>query len=102
MAGPLSTSIATVSKIYYIVNRDMLREFIEKKLKIAKYKLLKDGSYFGEIPGLRGVWANAKSLENCRQKLQGVLEDWLLLKVRDKERVPGFVMKIDRRELVRQ
>ena len=80
----------------------MFSEFIEQKLKTAKYKLLEDGIYFGEIPGLRGVWASAKNLEDCREKLQEVLEDWLLLKVHDKERVPGFSFKIDRRELVRQ
>jgi len=80
----------------------MLSEFIEKKLKMAKYKLLEDSIYFGEIPGLMGVWANAKNLEDCRQKLQEVLEDWLLLKVRDKENVPGFSFKIDKRELLRQ
>jgi len=79
----------------------MLSEYIAKTLKRARYKLLKDGSYFGEIPGLKGVWANAKSLENCRKELQEVLEDWLLLKVRARERVPGFEIKIDRRALVR-
>lgn len=42
----------------------MFSKFIEKKLKIVKYKLLKDGMYFGEIPGLRGVWADAKNLGN--------------------------------------
>ncbi len=79
----------------------MLTEFIIKKLKIAKYKLLADGSYFGEIPGIRGVWANARTLEACRDELREVLEDWLLLKVRNKESVPGFKIKIDRRQLVR-
>ena len=79
----------------------MLSEYIAKTLKRARYKLLKDGSYFGEIPGLKGVWANAKSLENCRKELQEVLEDWLLLKVRAREQVPGFEIKIDRRALVR-
>ncbi|MFY9461752.1 MAG: type II toxin-antitoxin system HicB family antitoxin, partial [Candidatus Sungiibacteriota bacterium] len=43
----------------------MISEYIAKKLKQARYKLLKDGSYFGEIAGLRGVWANAKNLEDC-------------------------------------
>ena len=100
--NPIIRRIATGSEIYYTINRDMLSEFIEKKLKAARYKFLKDGSYFGEIPGLKGVWANAKNLEDCRKKLKEVLEDWLLLKVRDKERVPGFSLKIDRRELVRQ
>ncbi|MBU2219133.1 type II toxin-antitoxin system HicB family antitoxin [Patescibacteria group bacterium] len=69
----------------------MLSEFIIKKLKNARYKLLKDGTYFAEIPGLRGIWANAKNLEDCRRELQEVLEDWLLLKVRSKEQIPGFV-----------
>jgi len=54
----------------------MLSEFIAKNLKKAQYKLLKDGSYFGEIPGLPGVWANAKNLEDCRLELQGVLNEW--------------------------
>lgn len=79
----------------------MLTEFIEKKLKNARYKLLKDGSYFGEIPGIKGVWANAKNLEDCRKELKEVLEDWLLLKIREKESVPGFVFRIDRRQLVK-
>ncbi len=79
----------------------MLTEFIEKKLKTARYKLLKDGSYFGEIPGIKGVWANDKNLEDCRKELKGVLEDWLLLKVRERENIPGFIFRIDRRQLVK-
>ena len=79
----------------------MLSEFMERKLKKASYKLLKNGSYFGEIPGLNGVWANAKNLEDCRKELKEVLEDWLLLKIRDKEKISGFAIKIDRRELMK-
>lgn len=79
----------------------MFSEFIEKKLRAARYKLLKDGSYFGEIPGFKGVWADADNLEDCRKELREVLEDWLLLKIRAGERVSGFEIKIDRRELVR-
>jgi len=75
----------------------MLTEFIHKKLQEAKYKILKDGSYFGEIPGLKGVWANARNLEDCRKELQGVLEDWLLLKVQAKEKILGFHFKTDQR-----
>jgi len=79
----------------------MLSEFIAKNLKQAKYKLLKNGSYFGEIPGLRGVWANAKNLEDCRKELQEVLEDWFLLKIQNQEEIPGFALKVDRRQLVK-
>jgi predicted RNase H-like HicB family nuclease len=79
----------------------MLSEYIAKKLKTARYKLLKDGSYFGEIPGLRGVWANAKSLEDCRGELQSALEDWLLFKLKDGDSIPGLRIGIDQRRLVR-
>ena len=79
----------------------MLTEFIEKQLKKARYKLLKNKSYFGEIPGAKGIWANAKNLEDCRKELREVLEGWLLLKVRASEDVPGFHLKVDRRELVK-
>jgi len=71
----------------------MLTEYVQKKMEEAKYKQLEDGTYFGEIPGLRGVWGNAKTLEGCRRELQEVLEDWLLLKVSNKETVPGFRWK---------
>ena len=79
----------------------MLSEFIIKKLKNARYKILEDGSYFGAIPGLKGVWASANDLERCREELRDVLEDWLLLKVRDGERVYGFEIRFDRRKLVK-
>ena len=63
----------------------MLTKFIEKKLYQATYKLLKDGTYYGEITSLPGVWANAVTLETCRTELQEVLEDWLVLKIRSGE-----------------
>ena len=66
----------------------------------ANYKLLKDGSYFGEISGLDGVWADSGTLEDCRMELQEVLEDWLFLKIRDKEKIPGMRVSVDKRELV--
>ena len=77
----------------------MLTEYIARKLRAARYKLLRDKTYFGEIPGLRGVWANAKNLEDCRKELQEVFEDWLILKIHSRDRVPGFQIKTGRRPL---
>ena len=68
----------------------MLIEFIYKKLKKARYELLEDGTYYGEISDLRGVWANAKKLKDCKKELQEVLEGWLVLKLRDGDSIPGF------------
>ncbi|MEK7066392.1 MAG: type II toxin-antitoxin system HicB family antitoxin [Patescibacteria group bacterium] len=78
----------------------MLSEYILKQLMGARYKILEDGSFFGEIPSLRGVWSNAKNLENCRKELQEVLEDWVLLKIRRQEKVPGFSFGRSRRALM--
>lgn len=78
----------------------MLSEFLDKKLKMAKYKMLGNKTYFGEIPGLRGVWANAKNLEDCRQELKEVLEDWVLFKLKDGDTIPGLEIGVDRRHLL--
>lgn len=79
----------------------MLSLFIEKQLKKAEYKILKDNTYFGEIPGLKGVWANAANLEDCREQLREVLEDWLVFKIRDQENIPGFKINIGQKATVR-
>jgi len=81
--------------------RIMLSEFIDKKLKSARYKKLKNGNYFVEIPGVRGVWASAKSRESCKRELRDVLEEWLFLKLRKGERISGFSLRVDRRDLVK-
>jgi len=66
----------------------MLINYINAALKKAEYKKLDDGSWFGEIPGFPGVWANGKTLEACREELIEVLEEWLLLKIRDGDELP--------------
>ena len=60
----------------------MLTEYVQAALKKAKYEILQDDdSYYGEIPGFKGVYANAATLEECRNELREVLEDWILLSI---------------------
>ncbi len=59
----------------------MLTAYIRAAMQMAQYKILDDGSYFGEIAGFQGVWASEDTLEECRRVLQEVLEEWLLLKL---------------------
>ena len=68
----------------------MLSSFIESKLKEAKYKKLEDGTYYAEIKGLRGLWANAKTLKQCRYEMREVFEEWLVIKIRHGDKIPGF------------
>ena len=60
----------------------MLLEYIQAALRRAKYEILPDdGSYYGEIPQCNGVYANADTLEDCREQLREVLEEWVLFRV---------------------
>lgn len=66
----------------------MLMEYVHKALEKAQYKSLDDGTWFAEIPGFTGVWANKSNVEECRQELVEVLEEWLILKIRDRDTIP--------------
>ncbi|MBI2024126.1 type II toxin-antitoxin system HicB family antitoxin [Candidatus Giovannonibacteria bacterium] len=80
----------------------MISEFIAKKLKQARYEILEDRTYYGEVPGFRGVWANAKTLEDCRSELQSALEDWIVFKLRDGDKIPGLrVDSVRKRHLIK-
>ena len=60
----------------------MLTEYIQAAMRHATYEILEDGTFYGEIPGLEGVYANSDALESCRGELQSVLEGWIALGLR--------------------
>ena len=67
----------------------MLIEYAQKALEQANYKRLEDGTWFADIPGFEGVWANGTRVEDCRRELIEVLEEWLMLKLRDGDPIPA-------------
>jgi len=54
----------------------MLLQYVEAAAKKAQYKQLEDDSWFAEISGYPGVWANATTIEDCRTELIEVIEEW--------------------------
>ena len=66
----------------------MLINYIREAMRLAKYEILEEGQYYGEIPGFEGVWAQAQNLEACREELQSALEDWLVLGLRLGHKLP--------------
>ena len=60
----------------------MLTTYIQSAMKHAKYEILDDQTFYGEIEGFQGVYANANTLEMCREELQSVLEGWIMLGLR--------------------
>ena len=60
----------------------MLRNYIRAAMRQARYEILPDdGTYYGEIPGFDGVYANADKLEACREELEEIVEEWILFRV---------------------
>ena len=60
----------------------MLSKYILSAMKKARYEILEDdNTYYGDIPGFKGVYANADTLEDCREELEEVLEEWILFRV---------------------
>jgi len=68
----------------------MLSRYISSAIKKARYEILKDnGSFYGEIPGFKGVYSNAKTLEGCREELEEVLEEWLFFRISRNLSIPN-------------
>lgn len=69
----------------------MLTKYIQAAMRRAKYEILEDdGSFYGHAPDLPGAWANASSLEECREELQEVVEEWILLSVAQHDPLPAI------------
>ena len=60
----------------------MLTNYIRAAMHQAKYEILSDdNTFYGEILGFDGVYANATTLEACREELEEVLEEWIFFRV---------------------
>ncbi|MGI8494954.1 MAG: type II toxin-antitoxin system HicB family antitoxin [Pyrinomonadaceae bacterium] len=60
----------------------MLSQYIQAALRQAKYEILPDdGIFYGEIPQFQGVYASAETLEDCRNELSEVLEEWIFFRL---------------------
>lgn len=61
----------------------MIIEYLQAALKKAKYEMIEDEApFYGEVPGLEGVWATGKTLEDCRKNLAEVIEGWIIIRLR--------------------
>ena len=60
----------------------MLLDYFKAATLHARYEILfDDGSFYGDIPECNGVYANAASLDACRDGLEEALEDWVIFRV---------------------
>ena len=67
----------------------VISQYTTLALGQAHYEFLDNGEgFFGSIPELAGVWAQAATLEQCREELKSALEDWLLFSLSHQHPIP--------------
>ena len=67
----------------------MLTGYIRKAMECATYELV-DDKWVGEISPLEGVWTFADTKDVCQKDLQESLEVWIILKLKDGDRLPSL------------
>ena len=67
----------------------MLMKYLTTAMHKAHYEFLKsDKKFYGEIPGCKGVYTTGKTLEECRDELDEMLEEWILFRISRQLRLP--------------
>lgn len=57
-------------------------QYIQAALENARYEIIDDEKpYYGEVPKLDGVWGSGNTLGECRQNLEEVIDEWVLVRL---------------------
>ncbi len=76
-----------------------MSEYIEMAMEKATYERLEDGTWYAEIPGFRGVWADGDTESEAREELREVLQDWIEFRASRDLEIPK-VGSIEAKQLV--
>ena len=66
----------------------ILSEYVDQAMTEAMYDKLEDHSFVGQIPVCKGVIAFGSTLKECQNELRSTLEDWILLGLKLRHRLP--------------
>lgn len=68
-----------------------IAEYIENLLKKAEYEYDEETrSWCASVKELPGAYAQADTVEEAREQLAEVIEDYILVSLQDKQILPGF------------
>jgi predicted RNase H-like HicB family nuclease len=66
----------------------VISEYLSAAMRFARVEAMGDGRYFATVPGLKGLWADGETADACVRQLRSVLEEWLVLALRDDDDLP--------------
>lgn len=67
----------------------MFAGYFEASLEKAEYEIIDDPNpYYAHVPGLVGIWATGKTIEECRKELIDVIEELIVAKLQWSQAIP--------------
>jgi predicted RNase H-like HicB family nuclease len=67
----------------------VLTAYLDAAMRHAAYEQLEDDEgWFATIRDFPGLWASGKTVEDTRDELRSALEGWIILALRQGERLP--------------
>jgi predicted RNase H-like HicB family nuclease len=64
----------------------LIGKYVDRVMLRAETKQYPSGEWFAEVPGFPGAWGSQPSEEAAEEELREALHEWVLLKIRDKDR----------------
>jgi predicted RNase H-like HicB family nuclease len=75
----------------------MTVDYIQAALACAEYEVIEGiAPLYGEVPGLQSAWATGPSIDFCRENLEEVITDWIIVRVARKFPIPSVEELKDR------
>jgi predicted RNase H-like HicB family nuclease len=71
-----------------VSKRYVLSRYVELAMGQALYDKLEDNTFSGRIPPCPGVLSFAPTLNECGEELRSTLEDWVLVALKLRHRLP--------------
>ncbi len=95
----LARQLTSQESVQLVLTKHIPLQLVERYRRLvmrqADTRKLDDGSYYAEIRGFEGVWADGENIHECLNALNEVLFDWLLLKIEAEDRDIPVVADID-------
>ncbi len=65
-------------------------QYMENALNHAQYEKMEKGEWFATMPGLSGLWASGKTIEEARKGLVEALDGWIEVSTKSGYRIPDI------------
>ena len=69
-----------------------IKGYANKAATMAAIERLDDGTYYAEVKGLPGVWANANTKKACLEELRSVIAGWVTIREERNLTIPDLDM----------